>query len=672
MLNQRTQPALNDAIPDIREIVMTVWRHRSLIFSIMAITIALGTVLIMSRPKLYKATATVMLEDSNLDLKDFKDVTAGAAFDDSTVQTELKVLSSPALAMQTIQATGLAKSPEFTSDDSRVVVAEFLKHLNVSVQGTSRVIDVSFKSKDPQLAAKIANAHVDAYFNSQIEQKRQRVEKLGAWFEEKVKALKADVAAKSLAVEQYRAQEGLTGGKDFKDLVNQQMTDTATALVPVEVRKYDAQAKLEGGKSGNMTDVVNSPLIQTLKAQAAEASKNVQSMRASYGPNHPKLVAAENELKQINKAIGAETANIRNSIRNEAAATEAQATLLQDRLDALKSQSDAQREKSITLTSLELEQDASQKMLDNFLANYQTIQSQVNFARPDASLISAATAPLRSVPPGKTLLLMALVVFAACLALGTVFAIEVMRGGLRNFDDVRKMGQRPLGVLPKVANPSVAVMNDRKPTYREAIKRIYMASMMDGTARTVLVTSAMPDEGRTTFTISMAYYLKSLGHNVLVIDADTLRPALSRLAGVNANAGLADVLAGRARAEEAIGADDNGLAILQSGGQALSPNLLKSARLKEVMEQLQSRYDYILVDSSPLLAHAEAAALARQVDGIIVVAEWMKTSQKNIANMFASLSGLSAPVLGVIINKVDIGKYKSMTSDTDFLLPKAA
>jgi capsular exopolysaccharide synthesis family protein len=671
MLNQRTQPALNDAIPDVREIVMTVWRHRALIFTIMAVTIAVGTVLILSRPKMYRASATVMLEDSNIDLKDFKDVTAGAAFDDSTVQTEIKILTSPALALQTIQSTGLTQNPEFEGD-TRAATAQFLKNLSVSAQGTSRVLEVSFKSRDPQLAAKIANAHVDAYFNAQIEQKRERVEKLSAWFEDKVKSLKSDVTEKSQAVEQFRAQEGLTGSKDVKDLISQQMADTAAQLVPVEVRQYDAESKLEGAKSGNMTDVVNSPLIQTLKAQAATAAQNVQSMRASYGPKHPKLVAAENELKQVNRAIASETANIRNSIKNDAASTQAQATLLQDRIDALKTQSDAMREKSITLTALELELDASQKMLDSFLANYQTIQSQVNFARPDAVLVSEATAPLRSVPPGKTLLMLALIVFAGCLALGTVFAIEMMRGGLRNFDDVRKMGQRPIGVLPKVANPSVAVMNESKPTYREAIKRIYMASMMNGSARTVLVTSAMPDEGRTTFTVSMAYYLMSLGHKVLVIDADTLRPALSRLAGVNAGAGFADVLAGRARAEEAINTDDNGLAIMQSGGKAFSPDLLQSARLKTVMDELKNRYEYILVDSSPLLAHSEAAAMARQVDGIIVVAEWMKTSQKNIANMFASLSGFSAPVLGVIINKVDIGKYKSMSSDTDFLLPKAA
>lgn len=681
MLNERTQPSFNDAIPDIRDIVRTLWRRRTLIAAVTVVTMVIGSLYIFSRPRMYEASSTILLEDSNINLADFKDVTAGAAFDDMTVQTEVKVLSSPSVAMQTINTLNLDKNPEFAGDNKAEILMEFMRHLNVSVLGTSRVIEVSFRSRSPELAAKVANAHVQSYFDSQIELKRKRVEQLSTWFEDKVKTLKEDVLAKSQAVEKFRAEQDLVTGKDEKSLVYQQISDTAAQLVPVEVHRYDVQSRLEHDVTGNggrqpgaMTDVVNSPLIQTLKAQAATAAQELESLKATYGPNHPKLIAARNQLRQVNRAIAAETGNIKTSLKNDVAATQTQENLLKEKLGDLKTQSDELREKTITLNTLEVEQEASQKILDSFLANYQSIQSQQNFARPDAVVVSMATPPIYPAPPGKLLMLMALAVFAGCLSLAAVFVAEMMQGGLRNFDDVRKLGQRPLGVIPTVPNPLTAVLENGRPAYREAIKRIYMASIMNGGARTVLITSAMPGEGRTTFAVSMAYYLKSLGHKVIVIDADVVRPSLSRLTNTPSGPGFVDVLAGRAILRDAIDTDENGLPILRSGGQggAFSPDLLQPARLRELIGQLKEEYAYILIDSSPLLAHSEATVMSPHVDGVIVVTEWMKTSQKDIGNMFASLRNGSVPVLGMVINKVDIDRYKAMTSSTDFLLPNMA
>jgi len=199
-----------------------------------------------------------------------------------------------------------------------------------------------------------------------------------------------------------------------------------------------------------------------------------------------------------------------------------------------------------------------------------------------------------------------------------------------------------------------------------------MSTLLKTDIRTVLVTSALPREGRTVFTAAFGYYLMALGHTVLVIDTDFMHPALSRFARKAPHTkGFTDVIAGKATLEDLIQTDKHGLPILPAGDEALfSPDHLKSAPVQDILTQLKQRYQYILIDTGPVLAHAEAESLAGEVDGVIVLVEWLKTSRKNISNMLSAMDSTGGHILGLLINKVDVGKYKTLTAGSDFLLPK--
>ncbi len=567
MLSDNNPVTQGDRIPDIFDIMHILKRHKTLMAQLMAISVSIGFAVILLLPNYYKAYATLVLNDHSLNMEDFRDVLAGAKLDNMSVQTEVKILTSSSLALKTIDATGLDKNPLFASPsmDRLEVANKFMKSLSVEPQGASRAIEIAFKARDPQLAADITNAHANAYLEAKVELKKQQVEQLGKWLGAKVRA------------------------------------ENTTAAVS--------------------DDVVNSPLIQKLKEQASAISQQLGSLRATYGPNHPKVIAASSQLAQVNQAIARETSTIRESIESNGTAS----------------------------------------------------QSQISFAWPDATLVSPAVAPIKPAPPGKKLMMLLVVVFSGCLTLGIVFALEIMRKGVRNFEDIRRFAQKPLGIIPLVENPARMLHSQENFSYREAIKRVYMSALLNSKARAILVTSAMPEEGRTTFVMSLAHYLQSIGHKVAVIDADFLRPSLSQLTRQPAGAGFSDVLAGRSTLANAITTDDKGIAVLRAGSHALAtPDVLRPDRLHTVLEQLKREYAFVLVDSGPLLAHSEADAIASQADGIIVITEWLKTSQQNMSNMFATLRALSTPVLGVVINKVDIGKYKNISPGSDFLLPKAA
>jgi succinoglycan biosynthesis transport protein ExoP len=680
MVDNRDPFLSGEYLPDIKDIVKTLWRQRRLIAAVFGACFVLGTITVLLRPDYYKASATVVLEDTKVNLTDFKDVTARAQFDELTVQTEVKMLLSPSLAQQTVRTLDLGKIEEFEgmAGDRQKLVAEFLDRLTVAPQGTSRVIEVTFKAQDPDLAAKVANAHVKTYLASQIEFKRHRVQQLKEWFETKVGDLKGDVVKKSRAVGDYRAEEDLAVGKDSQELIYQQITDVAAQIVPVQVHKYEIMAKLDAidaaaqsAQPDAISDVVHSPLIQNLKTQLSSISQEAQALEVKYGARHPGLRAARNQEARVLEAIDIEVANIVGALENELVAAEAQERMLTERLESLKKQADDLRIKMITLNSLSVEQSASQKLLDSFLANYENIQSQVSFARPDAVVLSEASSPVFPAPPGKKVLLLIVAVFSGSMALAVVFVLEMLGSGIKSFKDIQKMGQTPLGILPQTENPLQVMLAPRNSGLKEAVKRIYMASLMNGAAKAILVTSALPKEGRTTLVTLLGYYMTMIGHKVLVVDADFLRPSLGQLTGSGRQPGFTDVLAGKASLADAVQIDRNGLSVLSAGTLAeISPDPLRVENLSAVFSQMKEIYTSILIDSGPVLSRSEAGVIADHADGVVVVTEWMKTSEQDLSSMFGLLKSFAAPVLGVVLNRVDVEKYKFVTSGADFLLPR--
>lgn len=666
-------------LPDIRDMFLILWRRRRILLMVGAVTFLLGSLVVLIRPSYYAASSTLMIEDKTVKLADFNDVTEGNKFSELTVQTEIKVLSSPGLVALTLKKLDMGKFPEFAdvASDPKKLLAMFTKNLSVLPQGVSRVIEVSYMDEDPERAAQIANAHVQTYLDWQIDSKRQRVEQLREWFETKVQDLKEDVIRKSEAVNDFRAKQDLAVGKDSQELVYQQISDISNQIAPVQVHKFDLQAKLKAiemaekeGRPDAIADVVSSPLIQHLKEQKSLAGQQVQSLSSRYGPNHPGLRAASSQYAQVEGAIKIETRNIKTSLLNDLRATEAQETMLQERLDSLKTQADTIRIQLVTLKGLLVEQEASQKLLDGFLNNYENLQSQVSFARPDAVVVSEAVAPLYPVKPGKALLMVINLIFAGSFALAVVFALEMFGSGLANYEDIRQLGLRPLGILPKVDNPLMAARSVQNSTFKEAARRIYMAGLLETPAKALLITSALPKEGRTTLVTALAYSLMAQGHKVILVDADFLRPDLTAMLKNREGANFAEVVSGQASLREAISCDPStGLSVLRGRKTGEDTGPVPFERMHGFFAELKKDYDYILIDTGPVLAHSEAGALANQADGILVVSAWMKTSKHDISSMLALLKTCSAPVLGLVLNQVDLDRYKDGTVGSDFLLP---
>lgn len=668
-----------DYLPNLHDIIMTVWRHRmTMITTIVAISL-LGGLVILFKPNTYNAAATIMVKDNSVNLADFKEFTDTPKFDAMTILTEVKILTSPTLALKTIEATKLYETDEFKSStgNAQGSLSKFMKSLKVSQQGASKIIEISFNSKDPELAAKVANAHVDSYFISQVESKTQRVSDLSAWFQGRVKVLKEDVIKKSRAAAEYRSAQKLVVGQDDQELIYQQINDASAKIGTTQTTKLDIDSKLaavealkDQAEPDAIAAIVNSVLIQKLKTEVSEASQEAALLRGKFGSRHPAVVAANHKVAQAKSSLRQETMQIKETLKSDSLAAQAEIDLLKNHVAELEKQASEMRSKAIVFEGLRLEEKTSQKLLDSFLASYEGLQSQDNIARSDAIVVSPAVAPSSPRAPSKKILFLAVMVFSGVIGLCIIFALEVMRGGISNFDDIRKFGYKPLGILPDVPSPILVTQSPHNSGFKEALKRIYMTGFLPAKAQSILVTSALPREGRTTFALTMAYYMTSIGHKVIVIDTDFMSPTNHFSGDTSKSIGLNDYLTQHIDLNSIISTDPYGLSFIKAGSKTLSsPDILNSPRFVDMIQSLKGQYNYVLIDSSPLLAHAEAEAIARHVDGTVIISEWMKTSKANISNIAVTLKQMNANVLGIIMNKVDIEKYKTFTSGSDFLLP---
>ncbi|MBL8641780.1 MAG: polysaccharide biosynthesis tyrosine autokinase [Alphaproteobacteria bacterium] len=668
-----------DYLPNLQDLIMTVWRHRiTMVITILCISI-LGICGVLLKPNTYDASTTIMIKDNSVNLEDFKEFTDTPKFDAMTVLTEAKILMSPTLALKTIETTELYKTDEFKSStgDPKGSLPQFVQNLKVSQQGISRIISVSFQSKDPELAAKVANAHVENYFASQIDHKTKRLSDLSAWFESRVKILKEDVIQKSRAASEYRATQKLVVGQDGQELIYRQINEVSAKIGAAETSKLDIDSQLasiESLKDSSDPDaiatIVNSALIQNFKSAVNQSAQETALLRGKYGDRHPAVLAATGKLMQARAALRDETRKIKETLKSDSLSAQAEIDMLKSHLAQLEKDASDMRGKAIIYEGLRLEEKTSQKLLDSFLASYEGLQSQNSIARSDAVVVSPAVAPALPVGPSQKTLILAVIILSVVGALGIVFVLEVMRAGIRNFEDVRKLGYKPLGILPDVPSPILVAQNPHNSGLKEALKRIYMTGLLPSDARAIMVTSALPGEGRTTFALTMAHYIGSLGHKVIVVDTDFMSRSNQIRANKNNSMGLNDYLTSQVDLGMIISTGEAGVSFITAGSQnAPSPDILTSERFTDLLKTLKQRYHYVLIDTSPLLAHAEAEAIARHVDGTIIVAEWMKTSQTNILNMSATLKQIKAPVLGVVMNKVDIQKYKTFTPGSDFLLP---
>ncbi|WP_255592030.1 GumC family protein [Geminicoccus harenae] len=569
-------------------------------------------------------------------------------------------------------------STALAADPYRQVARDkFLRNLTVSPEGRSFVIGVSFTSESPDKAARVANLLAESYVQSQIDQKRLTTDQAGDWLGQRVEELRKELEQIEAQVQQYQIDHNLTSG-DRTDLTDLQLTNMNQQLLAAQAQQAGREARLQfvrelkakGQPLDTLPEVLASPLVLQLRAQESDLERQEGELRATFGAKHPRVQLIATEKEKLRHSVNGEIERIIANMENEAQVNAAQIAVLQEQLGQAQGKSGEGMVAEVGLRELEREAQSTKQLYESFLQRYKETREQQQILDSDAKLLSAAQRPVQPSTPGLPIFLA--VGFVASSLLGSMGALllERMDKGLRSAEDVeRYLGLLRVGLIPQTKEitakrPAWRFLKDKPlSVFAESVRGVGTAirfADVDNPPRVILVTSSVPGEGKSTLAQSLAVISAAADHRVLVIDLDTRRPVQAKNFGVEPANGVVEFLGGEVSFEDAVVQHPgSGVDLLLVRRRPTNPAaLLESKKLRTFIEEARSTYDYVILDTPPVLGVNDALLLCPVADTVVFVTQWAETKHQLAHNAVQALRGARAKLLGAVLTKVDVKKHK--------------
>jgi capsular exopolysaccharide synthesis family protein len=707
-----------DAI-DLRELGRRLWRRKGTIFGTAVTLSVLALLVIWQITPRYAADTYIMIEPRQQQVVDFTAVLSGLPADFETIESELEVIRSRGLMAKTIRKLRLDRDPEFNAglrppsalqslfDIRRYVPEEWitaifgseeqtelserqmaerlqerltnilLGRLEVEVQGKSRVLKVSFESESPRTASDVVNTLADFYIVSQLDAKFEATDRANRWLAERIAELREKVDISERAVERFRQESGLIQGEgstlaaqEISEL-NTQLVVERTKRVEAESRLYQAQRLLRSqGSADTALEVINSPLIQSLRSQESEVERRIADLSEELGSKHPKMIAVRAEIHDVRRKITGEVERIVGGLRSEVAVANARESTLLRALENLKVEAGRLNTADVRLRALQREGEANRSLLETFLLRSKETSSQESFQEADARVLSRAATPEQPSFPNKKLFLLLSIVLSFGVGLALALAIEQLDHGFRSMDQVATMlGVAPLGLVPALTgswsatkSPETYVLRRPNSAYAESIRSLHtslLLSNVDDPPKVIMIASSLPHEGKTAVSLSLAHLLASLGQKVVIVDCDLRRPRLHKSFGVSPQPGLIEYLSREAELEDVLCRHEaSGAYLIPAGSPVLSPpDLLASENMRKLLAQLKQNYDSVIIDTAPTMAVSDTRVLSRFVDKTVFVVRWASTRREVATAALNQFREIGADVAGVLLTIVDAKKH---------------
>lgn len=692
---------------DVRSIFRVLLVRAWTILGIIAFCMTIAVIVMFQITPVYTSSTLIMIGQRENKVLDQESVVAGLQGDTSTIENQIQVLKSWALAERVILKFNLTRDPEFnralskrsifnvmswfTSSKTNVKVAvpkgaenltvkpgvlgTFASKLSVTTQGRSSVIKVTFESSDREKAAKIANAIAEQYTLDQLDSKFDAAKRTTDWLDGRLKQLADKVRESENAVEQYKADHGLTDGKGGGSLANEQLSELNSQIVLARSRVAEQEAKQrqvvtlfkQGGNVDSIAAVINSPVVSALRTQQADLVRKEAELSTKYGPRHPQMVALQDEKKNLDGKIEEEVKRIIKNLSNEVSVARASLKSLEESLGEIQGTANTQGQASVRLRELEREAQSNRTLYEGFQSRFKASEDKNQIQTPDARVIQKASAPSEPSFPNRPMLMGVSLVGSTLLGLLFAFVLERMDNGFRTGAEVeRALRLANLSVVP--AMPRVKHVADRivqKPlsAYSESIRSLYAAlqlSNVDRPPKVIVVTSSVPNEGKTTIAVSLGRLAAKSGQRVLLIDGDLRHPSVGGQFSPRApEAGLVEVLAGRRDLAHVIHRDPiSPLEFVPVAAPPANPaDLLGSQSMRRLVEVLRRHYDLVIIDAAPVLPVSDTRLLARLADKMVYVVRWDSTPREAVMSGVKLLREAHADIAGVVLSQADMRRH---------------
>ena len=692
-INKDHAPAHEAAAADDEINLLEYWqilRERQwLVAAIAAGVFLLALVFTLLATPQYRASSTLQIERDTMKIVNVEGLTpAESPMDRDFYQTQYELLQSRSLALRVIQDLKLVDQPQFAEtmaavDEGlaekaalaaparqqareRALMQPVLNALTIEPIRNSRLVRVNFDSPDPALAARVANAYADAFIASNLERRFDASSYARKYLEERLAQLKGKLEDTEKELVGFATSEQIVSvGDDQPSLSAQNLAQLNASLAQAQDARIRAEAAWQQASAGNglgLPQVVSSALIQKLRESRSLLAAEYQQKLRTFKADYPDMQRLSGQIAETDRQIAGEIGNIRSAVKSEYDAARQQETLLESRLTGLKGDVLDLQGRSIQYNILKREAETNRQLYDGLLQRYKEISVIGNVGTNNISVIDRAEVPNRRHSPRLSLNLavgLLLGLFAGVLA---AFLLHHLDRSIHSAKALEALAHAPvLGVIPRLADgvtPATAAADLRSPfaeSYRSVRTALQFATS-HGLPYSLLITSPGPGEGKSTTARELARNIAQLGKRVLLVDADLRNPSQHQLNDLSNQAGLSNVLAGGASAEQVVQASgEPNLSVITSG--PLPPNppeLLAGERLAELLESLRGRFDMLVLDGPPVLGLADAPLLAHAVEATILVAAAEQTRSDSLQGACQRLASAHARIIGTLLTRFDL------------------
>jgi len=658
---------------------MQMLRRRFLIMALVGITIAASafTFLILQTPS-YTATSLLIINPRTERVLDSEAVVGSLPLQSSAIDSEIELLRSPALMTELASALGLqsqrAGGEVLSTDD---IADSLAGALTVNRRGMTYVIEITARSTSAERAQLIANTYADVYIASQVNQRVDTAQRANSWLSRRLAELRDDVQAKESAAETFRVQSGLMSAQG-STLQEQQITNVQTQVLQAQADLAEREARYSqiqqlrtsGAPLESIGNALNSETVRNLRERESEIARRQSDLENRYLPTHPAVQAVRAERQDIETQITREIQRITVNLGNEVSVARARLQTLQQSMREAAGDLSSNSSSSVRLRELEREAAASREVYESYLQRYQEIADQDQLSVSDARLLAYASRPTSPSSPKLRIALALAIALGLMMGIGAGVIAEIVDQSVKNADDLEaKVGYPAIASIPTISkrmmrqmppaerHPSGYLVGRPMSAFTEALRvlrTVIVYSKLDFSVKVVAITSALPDEGKTTISMCLARVAAMSGQRVCVVDCDLRRQSINDVIDIETDVGILQVLAGEAPWRSAIVRDPNSDAhVLPVATSGFTPrDVFGSEAMERLVGELRAHYDLVILDCAPILAVAETRILVKQADTTVLVARAGRSAIGAVRSAVSQTENAGGKVLGIALNCV--------------------
>lgn len=696
--------------PHLYDYLLILRKHQWLILSFLFAVVTIVSIATFRMRPVYIATATIEIDRENTNLLPFQ---GADSYDymmdlDNYIDTQSKILTSETLALQTIRNSGLASNPEFASNNepSEAIatgslanqkyppeVGAFLGSLSVKRIPNTRLMNVSFESTDPQIAARMVNAHLETYIEQNYRRSYEATTQASRWLAGQLDELKVKVEKSENARIEYERQNQIWTVDDKQTMTTQRLGDVNKEFTDAQSDRIKKQALYEFAKAGELEAVPqlrNNAVLQDLQRKRSDLSMQYTDAVNQYGPNFPKVQRIQAQIKDVDEQITRQSKSVIVELENDYKAALQLEELRSKALDQQKADTNVMSEKMVQYNILRREAEANKALYEGLLTKLKEAGISAGLRSSNVRVVDPAMIPSTPARPAKARNIALAFLVGLVGGIGLALLREYLDNTVKTPDDVETLGRLPsLAVVPAFGDGAsskklagfltgassnghdkrIELVAQHLPKSHvaegfRALRTALLLSQPDRPPQVILVSSALPREGKTTVAANLAVTLAQLGDKTVLVDGDLRKPGIGRMLnlGTGKYGGLSSYLAGVSSLDlitipyPAI----PDLAVVPTGPLPPNPaDLLASHRLTDAIAELRTKYKFIVIDSPPIMAATDAVILSVQADGVLLVVRSGETPKEAFTRTCDLLTSVKCHLLGVVLNAVD-------TSTTDY------